>query len=278
MWKDDVYKHLGEYKRNILGIPGNAIKGDTEYEHILPCGMHFANYMCEQAIKESSKIKKHPYWYHLNSSQTMCINFFARLFDESNYSYLSKVISLIINERTEIVKAEFEYNPEKWSSNFDYYCIDNKNHKYYFEIKYTEDEFQDSTGARDPKSVFDRIYRPLIVKHEVLSNCLLDDNWKVFMKCHYQIYRNIAMACTKDDDYSYCIFITMKHNEKTRKKLESAFTSIGETPKNVLCIYWEDLIEQVITLFSEKGNNGNYKYPDILGYYKEFRNKYILQL
>jgi len=265
-----VINHLIAYKECILGVLDNGLyyncnlKKHVEYAHILPECILMNNYMCDEAILESEKIKKHENWYHLNSSQTLCINVFVMLIID-DYYYLSKLLSNVLGFSIRIVKHEFERVETKGSTNFDFYCEDDKGHKYYFEIKYTEKDIAKKTGASNPKATFDEKYRTLIENGSYLKWCLQEDNWKVFMFNHYQAYRNIVMANENKGDYVF--FITMRHNPGTYNELLSAIRDTNEKLNNVKSLYWEDLIETVLKLVNDN--------PELSEYYKKVKQKYF---
>lgn len=267
-WKNKIYKHLTEYKINVLHVLQNGIFKNKEYGHILPINDGEKNYMCEKAICDSLKIKRHANWYHLNSSQSMCINFFSPLFKDGDFSLLNSIIELIIGKRISIIDARYEYTPREHSTNFDFYCKDDNASTYYFEIKYTENDISKAGGGDNPKQTFDNYYRELIENGSYLKYCLSDAGWEVFMKRHYQAYRNIVMADSNKNNY--CIFITMEANNGTREELQEALQDMNEEAKYVKCIYWENIIDQVIYLFDDLHN------ALLSNYYREFKKKYII--
>ena len=87
------------------------------------------------------------------------------------------------------------------------------------------------------------------------------------MKRHYQAYRNIVMADSNKNNY--CIFITMESNNGTRKELKDALKDMNEEATYVKCIYWENIIDQVINLFDDLHNTL------LSNYYRGFKKKYI---
>ncbi len=281
--KTDFYNaiihHLVEYKKQVLKIEerGHFITIDSktkefidhgEYEHILPepQDVKLMNYMCDKAIEESLNIKRHNDWHHLNSSQTMCINFFAILLND-NYKYLNMLLTHILNKEVQIIEHKFEKVLIRNSTNFDFFCADKNGNKYYFEIKYTERDVTKETQAKEPLDTFNKIYRPIIENGTNLKFCLEEDNWKLFMSKHYQAYRNMIYGNSNTGDY--CFFITMKDNPGTYNELHSAVEDSAGSLSNVVLLYWEELVPMIIKMVNDNNN--------LSSYYNEFKNKYLIR-
>lgn len=266
-WYENIKKRLVDYKENILGISGSGYYGKKEEKHILPRGCWEQNFMTDIS---NLSYKKHDGYHHLNSSQTMCVNFFYPLF-KNDYLLLSKFLSKALNERIEIEYAQFEYvnKSEYGDTNFDFYCRDNKGLNYFFEIKYTEKDIAKKCSSKDQSDaylleVFDKKYRPLVEKDgSYLSKC--KEEPMVFMREHYQAFRNMSVANNVSNSYS--IFLTMKGNEGTYKELCFALKYVGGENKHIRSLYWEDVIRIII---EDCGLN-----EDQVGYYIEFKKKYI---
>ena len=261
-WYKKIKEHLSNYKVNTLGIYKNGIwKGNgLEYSHILPIENGEDNYLCEEAKKSLAESEKHQDWNHLNSSQTLCVNFFAPL-KANNNEYLSVLLSYLLNKKIIVVDSRFEYVPVKNSTNFDFYAEDDSASKYYFEIKYTEDGISKTGGGKCPSKAYELYYKNDVDSNSIFKNVSED----MFMRKHFQAYRNMVKG--KGNDYS--IFITMRSNPSTYKELQLSILNlrVDETP-NILIIYWEDLIELAIHLFSEN--------EKLSSYYKKMKEKYIL--
>ena len=269
-WTEKIWRHLEDYKVNVLGIPGKGMNGDKAYGHILPCGTHHRNYMCDAAAKVGDSIKKHAGWHHLNSSQTMCINFFAPMVASDRYAMLNRFLGLFGIE-TKIKEAVFEYTPVEHSSSFDFFCKDENGIGYYFEIKYTESDIAKESGSSNLEETYQKYYSDSIEKNPLFRNCTEE----LFMKRHYQAYRNMVKA----DDFGFCLFITMKGNQGTEQELRSSIDDL-KVPENELsrikCLHWEEIVPHWIEALSEKDSQGHYKFPADLGYYLEFQKKYLL--
>ena len=270
-WKESIWKHLENYKVSVLGIPGKGMEGDKEYGHVLPCGTYFMNYMGEAALLHGNKIKKHPYWYYLSSSQTMCINFFAPMVESKDYKLLNKFLAFL-DIRAQIVDAQFEYTPVSNESNYDFYCRGNDGSQFFFEIKYTEPGVDKEGGGKNPSKTFQERYLPFVEKNPIFNGCQKIE--ELFMEKHYQAYRNMMRA--NDRDYSF--FITMKKNEKTETELQASLKDLnlrkGEN-SHIKLLHWEEIVPKWIAFLSEKGGKGEAVSPQIKGYYREFQRKYL---
>ena len=250
-FKQKVLNHLIKYKKEKLKINDSGKWKNIEIEHILPDSKRFKNYLCKEI--KSLNLKPHQYWYHLNSSQTMCINFFEPI--KNNCGAIKHLFGIDIGEIN-----IFEYEHIESLTNFDLYIEGNK--KLYFEIKYTEDGISKKSSSSNKAKTFNNVYKPLINKNNLFKNI----NEDMFMNNHYQAYRNMVMA-NKD---SYTIFITMKENENTYNELVSSLNDLGldiNGNNNIKIIFLEDLIDKTINYFKDN--------DDLLNYYKEFKYKYL---
>jgi len=253
-WYQIIKKHLGNYKKEVLKINENGTFRNKEYSHIIPKELGSKNYL--RSSFEKLVLKKHPDWYHMNSSQTVCVNFFAVL----DNNELSKLMSAILNREILVKQAEFEYTPVKNSSNYDYYIQDINGNNYYFEIKYSESTIDKKSKASDKSDAYEKYYKNDVKSNPIFKNITEND----FMTNHFQAYRNMVKG--KGDDYS--IFITMRSNEGTYNELKSALEDLRvKDAHNTILLYWENLINDVMELFKDKA--------ELVSYYKEFKDKYI---
>ena len=265
-WYRQITAKLVDYKVHTLGIPGSGYYGKKKVDHILPRGRWRANFLADIS---SIHYKKHPGCHHLNSSQTMCVNFFAPLL-EDDYALLNELLSFLFDREIQVAFAEFEHVDKEHlgDSNFDFYCRDKEGEEFFFEIKYTEADISKKCGAKDQSEqhlcdVFSLKYAPLIqCEGSYLGKCLKEP--MVFMTEHYQAFRNMAVA--NDALKRNCVFLTMKANEGTYGELMESLDYIGGENARIRSLYWEDVVDQLIGLLG--------KNPDLVGYYSEFKEKY----
>ena len=263
-WTNNVYEHLSRYKALHLKKPYQVEFRNKLYGHILRVDDSECNYLGDEARDESKKIKKHMYWYHLNSSQTMCINYFAPFIKSGRLSTLFKEVFGI---NAEIDDWEFEHTPKENSTNFDFWARDKKGNNYYFEIKYTEGDVNKTTSASDPSVAFKDFYMDDYESNKLFKGHISFDE---FMYEHYQAYRNMVKA--KDGDYS--IFITMDGNSGVTNELNKALKDLGLTRDNcrnhhILVLSWQKITEQTLVFVKQLND------IKLINYYTDFKEKYI---
>lgn len=279
---------------------GHWRKGDAGYTHI--CKNLKDNFIDLQAPKmccikggddnwNFRMIKYHTDAKSLNSSQVMCINFFKKFFEDPQYEgillYVLRQSGINIPIDSVIKDAVFEYEPdESERTSFDFFMRLSDGQHISFEIKYTESGFG---GISACPSDSDRYARKWINSYaELVQNCpylthaytcnndfLCVKNGKLTPKAcvtsdkcsiykfyeNYQICRNICFAKESNDIVA---FLTPRKNDS----LDAGRRFIdGFRNPNIVNIYWEELIDKVLSsvLHNKTLNN----------YYSEFKTKYI---
>lgn len=266
-WRKRVYDHLEKYKKETLKIPENGVFKGIEYGHILPKENGPLNYIwVEKKMNYNLKIKQHMYWYHLNSSQTMCINFFLPLILKEKKDYLSLFFEKVLGINKKIKHSEFEKELEKGSTNFDFYAEDSDGRHYYFEIKYTEYDVSKKTSTEKVKETYEKFYQNDVKSNPTFSK--VDED--MFMNKHYQAYRNMVKA--KGDDYS--IFITMDGNEGVDKEIDKALADLdlnreNAREKNIILLHWGEVVKKTLDFIYERDDQ------ELIDYYMEFEKKYL---
>ena len=268
-WYEKIKIHLSNYKKNELKIEKDGIwvGNKKRYGHILPKENAESNYLSDISRNALPKKERHKYWYHLNSSQTLCVNFFAPLIGVENGKYLNELLSKIVGKKVIFLKTDkspkFEHVPRKHSTNFDFYFKDTNTNEYFFEIKYTEAGISESGGGSNPSNAFKEYYEEDVQNNPIFKNVSKD----MFMNKHFQAYRNMV----KGVGGNYSIFITMKNNKATYDELQKALADlkVKETP-NIIILYWEELIETTLDIV--KANKS------LEDYYKNFKKKYIPEI
>ncbi|GHT59285.1 hypothetical protein AGMMS50239_05570 [Bacteroidia bacterium] len=277
-YKEQKYPHLanGEY----------TYKGKTDYyHHILPkiCGElnlieTFRNDFLESDL---SKIKFHQYFHHLNSSQAMCINFFFPLFIKQKLDIILKKFKLD-NEVVNYVSVKFEKEsniddkkqirekiPELKQNqtiptSFDFYFETQSGIKFYFEIKYTENEFGCAKKDKNSKDYenkyklkYERIYEEA-AKGKIISND------ETSFLSQYQIMRNLIHV----DDNSYVVFVIPEKNERVYSQATTANKFVVEGyEKHVKVLTWDSLYKLI--------DNQNFD-CNLKKHFDEFKQKYKL--
>lgn len=239
----DCISHLGYYKNQILGVSEKGIflyRGKSyEYDYILPKKKALLNLQIPSTDyslykknglslhktfqKKPINIALHRYWYHLNSSQVLAINFFFDFIgDRARLDSLLHYLGI----PEEADEATYECGvSEKTQIDF---AISLKSGKYvYFEIKYTESSF----GAANSKKT-DYLDR----KSRLYSSIHIADDQ--YLK-RYQFIRNVILG--KDGNYS--VFLMPKFN----KMINKDYFEASKTVENIsdfkhIMVFWEDLL------------------------------------
>lgn len=252
----------------------------TKFAHILPL-----SYDMNSAANRANAIKKflgldcakylgpkliglHQYAHHLNSSQTLCIQFFSALID-GNYPHLTakhelvellKSIGITIHtgaeckfEYKEKHKKEYTFaihnNEGKYEgTSFDFYIKDN-DIEVFFEIKFTEDGFgKASKNINHPEK--EKRHKE---KAEQYKKLLLNPERIISLKqeptvddilTYYQLFRNIIRV----GENKYVVFITDENNHSTEIDKENFKEKFGE-PKNVVFLTWQKIREKAGAIY-----------------------------
>jgi hypothetical protein len=274
-YQDEIKKHFENKKSSLFEQTiedGKWRNGEKKYPHILPKELEklnllptYRNTLNNYLESNKSKLKKHIYFHHLNSSQAMCLNFFFPLFEEKELELILRFIGFE-NEEINYSKTCFEKNSvvEKSNGNyrptsFDFYVETITGKKIFFEIKYTEQEFGKAKQDEIHINKFNEVYKSNIqfIKKEYQQT-------NVFLK-NYQILRNLI--CISEN--SYVVFLYPNKNTKIKNQAESAkLKMLNDNVKdNLINKTWEELI-----IYAEK-NTRNLKIKEQL---KSFKEKYSI--
>jgi len=265
---EKVKTKLAEYKVDALEIEEQGFFKGKEYSHILPEEYKEKNFL--PTIKKPSNIKMHQYYYHLNSSQIMCINFFEKILN-TNYllDLIKDILELKIDENVTIKKAEFEKEINtKERTNFDFYIELSNGIKIFWEIKYTENGFgkistEGPQGFENYSEKFEKVYRD----HLKESLYLKEIGEKEFYK-NYQINRNISYIKNKNE---YVIFLIPFENETLLKQANAILYASNESKiyKNVFLVDWRDIYNRLLNILKNTSSE------DVKKHYDEFFKKYL---
>ncbi|MBQ2004285.1 MAG: hypothetical protein II239_04660 [Peptococcaceae bacterium] len=291
---------IPKYPKELLGgkFRGKAPKGESGYPHIfqnLKDNFIDGKYPGMKRLKGSLPNGKIHYncATHMNSSQTMCISYFKKFFEDEAYEPLLAEILMMSGidvAGTEFVDAIFEYEPNSDErTNFDFYLKLLDGRSISWEVKFTEKEFGGTTKKKGEDSRYiekwKTVYIPMLREcayynypdvdcddYQCLTSGKLTDNCCAHDKCsihefyqHYQIRRNIAYAKREDD---YVLFLTPRENtslDEGRAYIDTYARKYGTA--NIRNIYWEDLLNVTLQVVSCNA--------DLLEYYTMFKNKYF---
>jgi len=219
-FKENVFKHLAEYKEQELSISKMGYWKGKPYGHILPKEMEnrniLAHYLTSFFSSEIRNIKFHRYFHHLNSSQAMCINFFFPLFIERRLEFVTDFIGFK-NEVVDFRSVQFEKESEidginnRRPTQFDFYFETESGKRFFFETKYTEYGFGSAKDDSDHRDKYKEVYMPHLsrVVHPEYSEV------RTFFK-YYQIIRNLIHI---DKDSYMTIARLLERLSLLRKKL-----------------------------------------------------------
>ena len=293
-FQEKVKAHMNNYNgqnNELEGKKGGSWQGKGEYGHILNKENDWEYNLLLPYRKigtlvddiKNGKIKKHMYAHHLNSSQMMCLNFFYPLISKGLlYLLLQNIdnsidwgnpiktqpeyISELEKGQEEKVKNDPDwYNRLSGASNIDFYIETDKGYKVYFEIKYTETNFdtKKSTDEKYYQLKYEKIYKPLLESSILPNKC----NRDYFLE-HYQLMRNLIHL---QSEQHYVVFLVPQQNEKV---WEAAIKIKDETMmqdnKHCCILNWDHVLK-IITDCSQIANDSQLK-----DYYAEFKTKYLV--
>lgn len=256
-FKQMVLEHLTTYKNEVLGINNNGVwkNNCNQYSYILPENLKELNFLPMtspiKAVNIASNISFHSGAHHLNSSQIMCINFFAPLLrDAEGLCILKEIIKketqIKFSEDANIVKACFEYEPdEKEGTNFDFYMELSTGERILFEIKYTESGFgsihKDKNNPNKYNDKWNKIYDQQTNKSLYLKGIGKDDFYT-----NYQIWRNVSYI---ENDSDYVVFLFSYLNDSHVQEIQK---TVGLPKKqkyaNVSSLCWYSFIRTALEL------------------------------
>ncbi|WP_035157034.1 PGN_0703 family putative restriction endonuclease, partial [Cohnella thermotolerans] len=268
-----VKERLADYKKKKFPDVGNGKWNQLEYEHILPEGYEYLNYLSpyrkelSQYIIENvrkKKIKLHSPT-HMNSSQIMCFNFFYPFIVEGVLDHITTFVE--INEP--VSEAEFEYVPDyNEGTNIDFYLRLASGRRILFEIKYSEKDFgpvnlNEHNREKYEKKFFE-IYEPKL-NSKIQPDRL---NMLTILK-YYQLARNIFHLNPND----LFVVVAPKHNIKLKDKFDCFKTEVlKENVKDqVRFISWEDMLFGVREIACIAGR----QIPRLIEQLDKFEEKYL---
>ena len=261
MENKSIKDHLASYKKRVLKVSQNGMWRNKQYAHVLPEKLKMLNIINSDYYKmivdkiENSNIKLHHDFHHLNSSQALCFNLFYPLFFENKFVPLLNFFldSNTLNDTVE--KYEFEYvENDQENTNFDLFVKTTKKN-YYFEIKYTENEFGKAKNDYSHQQKYNEIYKEKLVK---FNNVKMEEFFK-----YYQIFRNLIY----DNGYNFFVFPSYRLDLKeTLDKVINNYCSASRK-KHIIYLPIEDIVKTAL----------DFKNKKLTHHYELFKEKYFLK-
>lgn len=247
---DNVTQHLSLYKERSLGILENGIykyRGkEIPRSYILPNECKEKNFPADFdfSIKDGMlflgtlpPISLHRYWYHLNSSQVLCISYFYEFIkDRALLCSLCEYLGMgaPVSACFELVENKSE------GTSVDFAIMLENGGRVYFEIKYTEQIFGSASSVLDKKNCEQTKEYYLDRKRRFYSLVDISDN--DFLK-HYQVVRNINLSPKESKNKT--VFLIPKASESICDSLYSGLGAIRNPDSfNYEVVFWEDLLEK----------------------------------
>lgn len=266
-YREIVLHHLSDYRKNVLGCKEKGVFRNKEYGHILPKEKETLNFLFnirKYSINDlnslnyrlASNITLHRAANHLNSSQVMCLNFFAPFLQSAEgrnslVSIFSDVLSKDFSA-SKIEAAGFEYQPNaSEGTSFDFYLKLSTGEQILVETKYTEQYFGKITRDKKYPDRYQREWDS-VYSHQVKNSLYLSKiSSKEFYK-HYQIYRNISYVYAETD---YSLFLYPKISRNLQREAVSTIGIPISIYPNVVALDWNDFYNSALRHTSENLKN-----------------------
>ena len=259
-------EHLAIYRRKCLEVTKDGLYRKKEYPHVLPeCARdlnileEFRSDFCKWY--EESKVKFHPGFHHLNSSQAACMNLF---FPPAKLKKNRILFSLLgVNDESVNEWAFEKIKDTSEGTNFDFYVRCKSEKQIYVEFKYTENGFGAVTRNDRRLKKLKSCYRPAL-KEKVKSEYL----GEFCFFAHYQVLRNLVYFCPARGDR--VVFMYPKNNARLGflpKMLDDMITD--KEIRNLVSVrYLEDAVEDALKAVDKKDDR-------LCRHFQQYREKYL---
>ena len=245
-------EHLANYKERKLGETGCGKwwGNNREYKHILPIDKSFKNIIKSNFHNELINLldnnSVHLGFHHLNSSQALALNLFGPLVKKNKLNLIdSNIMSKAI--------GKFEYiENQNENTNFDFFINNLFGTNYYFEVKYSEEDFGKATDNETHKQKYNEIYEPELKKITQIK--------EIEFYNEYQLWRNILYA---KNGMVYFVLPSLRTDliEKVNNAKQKIFNKANNDRINILLI--EELVDRCKQI------------DELRDHYIEFEEKYL---
>jgi hypothetical protein len=260
-----IKEYLTKYKYNVLKIKQDGIwkRNNKHYGHILPETHRNKNIIQSEYYQiilneiAEKRIKLHTDFYHLNSSEALSLNLFYPILNEKKFlPILKSAMGLNIRKEECLQSYKFEYiEDKKEKTNFDLFVLTNLS-KYYFEVKYTENEFGKAKNDITQIEKYNSYYKE---KLKAFNNV----DMKLFFR-YYQIFRNILY------NNGYNIFVLPENRTDLIldiNEIKEKYCT-NEQRSKIIVLTIENIVNSIIT---------NINNEEIQEHYRLFKDKYLIR-
>jgi hypothetical protein len=266
-YQSKLAAHLAEYKRTTLGIKEPGVfryrEADVLRDHILPLDHADLNLLPRARPMEGmlqSKVKRHRYFHHLNSSQAFAFNLFLPFFNGGDAA--SSALLRALGQGGRLKSWKLEAVPSKAEgTNIDALWVTDDGLTTICEVKLSETEFGTADSDDRHRDKLTNIYHPVLHGH--VSAGALEE--PAFFAAH-QVLRNVWHMVTVEG--SRLLFLLPRANTTlwdTLPKVLDALTT--QTRKRVSVVAIEDVLDRL---------QGDEECPlELQAYAKELAQKYV---
>jgi hypothetical protein len=266
-------EHLSQYKIEVLKIcePGvyRYRNADKEKSHVLPLEKADCNllelvrpYLRDLKDTKGSKLKKHRYFHHLNSSQALAINLFQPFLTAPNRRAL---LARLLKLRAPLNRAGFEHVPDELEgTNVDFFAEGKDGEGLLIEVKFTEREFGKAKDDARHREKYEKFYREPLKATTDLN----DEEMAEFFSA-YQFFRNAIHAGSKTHVPSHVWFLVPRENKAVREAAKKYSQRLkSEIVARVQVIELEKLLDEIEILVSSDA--------ELIEHFAHFRRKYVV--
>ena len=261
-------EHLAIYRRECLGVTKDGMYRKKGYPHILPECARDLNIL--EGFRsdffewhKGSKVKLHPGFHHLNSSQAACMNLF---FPPVHLKQMQVIFALMgVNDDSVNEWAFEKIKDTSEGTNFDFYVRCKSEKQIYVEFKYTESAFSPEKRNDGRLKKLKSFYRPALEEKVALK--YLDE---VCFFDNYQVLRNLVYFCPNRGDR--VVFMYPRKNEKLQSlqgKLDEMIPN-KEIRDLVSVRYLEDAVKDAIKAVDKIDNRLCHHFQQYWEKYLEF--------
>jgi hypothetical protein len=267
-YRDTLLAHLVDYKKMTLGIsqPGTFHYDgrDVERDHILPKQALWSNLLeparllVRDYMEAHPRLRLHPYFHHLNSSQAFAFNLFFPYFEGGDQAAATLLRAL--GQHGNLVNWEPEAIPHSHEgTHLDALWTTSEPLTTLCEVKLSEADYGKVDGDERRMLKLGDYYRPVLEQHlieEALEAVTFFES--------YQVYRNIWHLVHTCPSPGRLLFLLPRANADLWSALDRALAMIRtDTRKRIEVLSVEELLTRLAADNSAPTNLRGY--PELLG-------------